>query len=66
MFSSNDIRKNGYHMETINVDNMKYLPLFRAKASIRKIYTIIQIIGRKLCDQQKFIDPKAFTLWCDM
>ena len=76
LLSFKDIRKNGYHIETMNEDVeyfyitsiissqkliMEKLPVF----SSRLYHTTIKPIESYVVVNQKFKDPKVFVLWYD-
>ena len=75
LLSFKDVRRNGYHIETINEDNIKYLyitsiifgqKLIMEKPSIfsfRLYHTIIKSIESYVIMNQKFNNPKVFILW---
>ena len=77
LLSFKDIRRNGYHIETMNEDNVKYLyitsiisgqKLIMEKLlafSFRLYHTIIKLIESYVVMNQKFNDLKVFVLWHD-
>ena len=77
LLSFKDIRRNGYHIETMNEDNVEYLyitsiisgqKLIMEKLSAfssRLYHTTIKPIESYVVMNQKFNDPKVFVLWHD-
>ena len=75
LLSFKDIRKNGYHIETMNVGNKESLYItsiiFGKKIIMEKLsafssglyHMIIKPIELYVVMNQKFNDPKIFTLW---
>ena len=77
LFSFKDIHRNGYHIETMNEDNVEYiyitsiiscqklimenLPLF----PFGLYHTIIKLIEPYVVVNQKFNDLKVFFIWHD-
>ena len=74
LLSFKDIRKNGYHIETMNEDNVEYLYItsiiFGQKLIMEKLstfssglyHTTIKPIESYVVVNQKFNDPKFFVL----
>ena len=70
-----DVRKNGYHIETMNEDNVEYLYItsiiFYQKLIMEKpsyfsfglYHTTIKPIESHIVVNQKFNNPKVFVLW---
>ena len=66
-----DIRRNGYHIETMSHNGNKYLLITRKKQILEQLisssYGLCQTTIRSLESHsimnQKFNDPKAFLLW---
>jgi len=77
LLSFKDIRKNGYHIETINEINCEYLHITSIKNNQKIIMenmqamssglygTYISTIESNMVTNQKLVDPKLFTLWHD-
>ncbi|PIN04101.1 hypothetical protein CDL12_23366 [Handroanthus impetiginosus] len=77
LLSFKDIGQNGYHIETINDQNIEYLHITRVisgkKYVLKKLpaffselyYTSISIIETHAVVNQKFTDPNIFTIWHD-
>ena len=77
LLSFKDIRKNGYHLETINENSTEFICITSNTSGRRLIleklstllsglyYTIIKAIESYAVSNQKFVDPKAFMLWHD-
>ena len=77
LLSFKDIRKNGYHIETINERNCEYLHITSIKNNQKTIMekmqamssglygTYISTIESNMVTNQKLVDPKLFTLWHD-
>ncbi|CAL9025326.1 unnamed protein product [Prunus brigantina] len=77
LLSFNDIRMNGYHIETRKDHNIEYLCITTNINSQRQIletlpafssglyYTTIKAVEVHAIMNQKFIDPKTFMLWHD-
>ena len=75
MLSFKDIRRNGYHIETMNDGNKEYLyitSLIYGKMIIveklpalssRLYHTTIKSIESYVVVNQKFNDPNIFNLW---
>ena len=75
LFSFKDIRKNGYHIETMNEGNKESLYMttiiYGKKIVVEKLsafssglyHTIIKPIEPYAVMNQKFDDPKIFNLW---
>ena len=72
-----DIRRNGYHIETMNEDNVEYLYItsiiFGKKLIMEKLsafsfrlyHTTIKPIESYVLMNHKFNNPKVFVLWHD-
>ena len=72
-----DIRRNGYHIETMNEDNIEYLYItfiiFCQKLIMEKLsafsfrlyHTTIKPIESYVVVNQKFNDPNFFVIWHD-
>ena len=72
-----DIHRNGYHIETMNEDNIEYLYITSIisdqKLIMEKLpaffyglyHTTIKSIESYVVVNQKFNDPKVFVLWHD-
>jgi hypothetical protein len=77
LLSFKDIRKNGYHIETMNERNCEYLHITsiingqkilmeKMQALSSGLYdTNISTIESNMVTNQKLVDPKLFTLWHD-
>ena len=77
MLSFKDIRRNGYHIETMNEDNVEYLYITSIisgqKLIMEKLsafssglyHTTIKPIESYVVVNQKFNDPKVFFIWHD-
>ncbi|PIN07745.1 hypothetical protein CDL12_19688 [Handroanthus impetiginosus] len=77
LLSFKDIRRNGYHIETTNDENIEYLQitmiLLGKKCILEKLpafssglyYTNISTIETHAVVNQKFIDTNTFTIWHD-
>ncbi|KAK1570985.1 hypothetical protein Q3G72_010194 [Acer saccharum] len=77
LLSFKDIRCNGYHIETINDENIEYLCITSHNSGRKLImeklralssglyYTLIRDIDVHAVMNQKFSDPKIFMLWHD-
>ena len=75
LLSFNDIRKNGYHIETMNEGNKESLYITSiiygktivaeklSALSYELYHTSIKTIESYAVMNQKFNDPKIFTLW---
>ena len=75
--SFKDIHRNGYHIETMNEDNVEYLYITSIisdqKLIMEKLsafpfglyHTTIKPIESYVVVNQKFNDPKVFVLWHD-
>ena len=71
LLSFKDIRRNGYHIETMNHNGNEYLLITRKKQIFEQLisssYGLYQTNIRPLESHaimnQKFNDPKAFLLW---
>ena len=75
LLNFNDVRKNGYHIETMNKDNVEYLYItsiiFYQKLIMEKpshfsfglYHTTIKPIESYVVVNQKFNNPKVFVLW---
>ena len=77
LLSFKDIRKNGYHLETMSENGAEFICI-TSNASGRRLileklpalssglyYTTIKAIETYAVSNQKFVDPKAFMLWHD-
>ena len=72
-----DICRNGYHIETMNEDNVEYIYITSIKFgqklimeklsafSSRLYHTTIKSIESYVVVNQKFNDPKVFVIWHD-
>ena len=77
LISFKDIRKNGYHIETMNKSNTECLYItsivYGMKLIMEKLsafsselyHTNIKLIESYVVVNQKFNDPKTFVLWHD-
>ena len=77
LLSFKDIRRNGYHIETMNEDNVGYLYITSIisgqKVIMEKLptffsglyHTTIKPIESYVVVNQKFNDPKVFVIWHD-
>ena len=77
LLSFKDIRINGYHIETMNEDNVEYLYItsiiYGQKLIMEKLsafsfglyHSTIKSIESYVVVTQKFNDPKVFILWHD-
>ncbi|PIM98031.1 hypothetical protein CDL12_29492 [Handroanthus impetiginosus] len=73
LLSFKDIRRNGYHIETMNDSNVEYLCIIINQRVIEKFfsfssgiyYTKIYAIEMHHLVNQKFIDSKNFIIWHD-
>ena len=77
LLSFRDIRKNGYHIETMSEYNKEYLCITSLESGNKHIleklpslssglyYTRINSIESNYVVDQKLLDPKSFILWHD-
>ena len=77
LLSFKDIRRNGYHLETMNENNVEYLQITSIKNGKKTImekmkglssglyFTYINQTEINMVSTRKGIDPKIFTLWHD-
>lgn len=77
LLSFKDIRNNGYHIETMDENNVEYLCITSMisgeKTILEKLptlslglyYTYINVVESHIIVNRKFFDSKIFTLWHD-
>ncbi|XP_073153898.1 uncharacterized protein [Henckelia pumila] len=77
LLSFKDIRRNGYHIETLNENNFEYLGITSIISGQKQIkeklcalpsgmyFTTIKAVEANTCTNQKFIDQQSFKLWHD-
>jgi hypothetical protein len=77
LLSFKDIRRNGYHIETMTENNIKYLQIttikYGQKIILKKIEALssglyctnISLIESNMVSNQKLHDTNIFTLWHD-
>ena len=77
LLSFKDIRRNGYHIETINKGQEEYLLITSTNSNHKLVleklptfssglyYTIIKMSESHIVMHQKCSDPKTFMLWHD-
>ncbi|KAB2093270.1 hypothetical protein ES319_A02G085400v1 [Gossypium barbadense] len=77
LLSFKDIRLNGYHIETMNEKNIKYLYITNVECGKKYLlerlpafssglyYTYISTIESHVTTNHKFVEPYTFTIWHD-